>query len=179
MDDYQKQEMEENQRNPKNRFLGLFCHANQVDNSWGMNWPFWCGVLMFGIIIGIISIYDFFGCISLIRDIEFTTSWRNFFYVLRILSNIIAIVGISFAALSIVQTSFQKATIAYYTLIVSFLLNTIFCIFSLFSIFITRYWYNVILWFFCDFILLIFLWILFCNMVDIGRKIKQAQNTFQ
>ena len=59
MDDYQKQEMEENQRNPKNRFLGLFCHANQVDSSWGYNWPFWCGVLMFSIVIGLISILDF------------------------------------------------------------------------------------------------------------------------
>ncbi len=172
MDDYQKHEMEENQRNPKNRFLGLFCHANQVDSSWGNNWPFWCGVLMFGIVIGIISIYDFIGCFQLINEI--TTGWQKFFYALRIISNVVAIVGIVFAALSIFQTSFTNATIAYYTLILSFIINTTFCVFSLFSIFISKYWYNVIIWIFCDFILVIFLWILFCNMVDIGRKVRQA-----
>ena len=172
MDDYQKHEMEENQRNPKNRFLGLFCHANQVDSSWGYNWPFWCGVLMFGIVIGIISIYDFIGCFQLINEI--TTGWQKFFYSLRIISNVVAIVGIVFAALSIIQTSFRNATIAYYTLILSFIINTVFCVFSVFSILISKYWYNVIVWFFCDFILVIFLWVLFCNMVDIGRKVRQA-----
>ena len=172
MDDYQKHEMEENQRNPKNRFLGLFCHANQVDSSWGYNWPFWCGVLMFSIVIGVISIYDFIGCFQLIKEI--TTGWQKFFYALRIVSNVVAIIGIVFAALSIIQTSFRNATIAYYTLILSFIINTVFCVFSVFSILISKYWYNVIIWFFCDFVLVIFLWVLFCNMVDIGRKVRQA-----
>jgi len=180
MSDYQnQQEMEENQRNPKNRFLGLFCHANQVDSSWGLNWPFWCGVLMFSIVIGIISIYDFSVCATHMR--YFKGGLDKVFYLLRILSNVVALIGIIFAALSIIKTSFQYATIAYYTEILSFIINTVFIIYFLFFNFLSRYWYELIIWGFCDFILLLFLWILFCNMVDIGRKIRQAaaSNTFQ
>ena len=37
MSDYQAAQQEENMRNPKNRFLGLFCHASEVGDSWGFN----------------------------------------------------------------------------------------------------------------------------------------------
>ena len=47
-----QQEIEENRRNPKNRFLGLFCHASDVDDHWGFNWSFKCGVFVFSILIG-------------------------------------------------------------------------------------------------------------------------------
>ena len=33
--DYQITLEEENKRNPKNRFLGLFCHASEIDITWG------------------------------------------------------------------------------------------------------------------------------------------------
>jgi hypothetical protein len=181
MDDYQKQEMEENQRNPKNRFLGLFCHANQVDSSWGYNWPFWCGVLMFSIVIGLISILDFSFSYKLINSFRSRGGWIVFFFILRILADVITIIGIILAAVSIVQTSFQKATIAYYTEILSFVINIAVLIFGLFKILFYSYGYFVLLWGFSDFVLLLFLWILFCNMVDIGRKVRQAvgANSFQ
>ena len=181
MDDYQKQEMEENQRNPKNRFLGLFCHANQVDSSWGYNWPFWCGVLMFSIVIGLISILDFSFSYKLINSFRSRGGWIVFFFILRIISDVITIIGIILAAVSIVQTSFQKATIAYYTEILSFVINIAVLIFGLFKILFYSYGYFVLLWGFSDFVLLLFLWILFCNMVDIGRKVRQAvgANSFQ
>ena len=181
MDDYQKQEMEENQRNPKNRFLGLFCHANQVDSSWGYNWPFWCGVLMFSIVIGLISILDFSFSYKLINSFRSRGGWIVFFFILRIISDVITIIGIILAAVSIVQTSFQKATIAYYTGCLSFIINIAVFIFGLFKILFYSYGYFVLIWGFSDFVLLLFLWILFCNMVDIGRKVRQAvgANSFQ
>ena len=38
MADYQPATAEEeNRRNPKNRFMFLFCHASEVDQSWGKN----------------------------------------------------------------------------------------------------------------------------------------------
>ena len=58
-DNYQKAE-QENLRNPKNRFLGLFCHAREVDNSWGCNWSFPTGVIIFSIVIGIASFADIY-----------------------------------------------------------------------------------------------------------------------
>ena len=48
----------ENKRNPKNRFLGLFCHASDVDDHWGFNWSFACGVVVFSIVFGIWTIFD-------------------------------------------------------------------------------------------------------------------------
>ena len=50
----------ENLRNPKNRFLGLFCHANEVDNSWGCDWSFATGVIIFSIVIGTASLADIY-----------------------------------------------------------------------------------------------------------------------
>ena len=93
----------------------------------------------------------------------------------------ITIIGIILAAISIVQTSFQKATIAYYTGCLSFIINIAVFIFGLFKILFYSYGYFVIIWGFSDFVLLLFLWILFCNMVDIGRKARQAvaANSFQ
>ena len=59
MSDYQAaKEVQENERNPKNRFMGLFCHASQVDISWGWNWPFWLGVVIFSILVGFMSVFD-------------------------------------------------------------------------------------------------------------------------
>ena len=56
--DYQITLEEENRRNPKNRFLGLFCHASEVDTTWGCKCPFWVGVFLLSIVGGIETIVD-------------------------------------------------------------------------------------------------------------------------
>ena len=48
------EEVAANKRSPKNRFLLLFCHAESVDDHWGCNWTFQCGVIMAGILIGLV-----------------------------------------------------------------------------------------------------------------------------
>ena len=50
----------ENLRNPKNRFLGFFFHSIEVDNSWGCNWSFATGVVLFSIICGFASLWDIY-----------------------------------------------------------------------------------------------------------------------
>ena len=91
--DYQITLEEENRRNPKNRFLGLFCHASEVDTTWGCKCPFWVGVVLLSIIVGIEAIVD----IPIIKAIFFLLYWIDFFtifIILRIISDICAIIGI-------------------------------------------------------------------------------------
>ena len=177
MSDYQAaKEVEENERNPKNRFMGLFYHASQVGDSWGWNWPFWLGVVVFSILVGFMSVFD----IIYLLQVK-VYGWFLFWFIIRMVSDGIALVGIVFATLSIIQTSFGKATIAYYALFISFILNTCFCIYCIVKIFDKTFWtsttYRIVVWLLNEFVLVLFCWVLFCNMVDIGRKVRNAGAT--
>ena len=168
-------------RSAKNRFLGLFCHANQVSESWGLNWPFYCGVIMFSILIGIMTLFD---VSNIFTDLfENTSNWLLFWVIIKFLSDLIALIGIVFAIMSIIQSNFTRATIGYYCMVLCLLLSTLFCGYCLISIFDKSFWkkttYRIFVWFLNEFLLVLFCWILFCNMVDIGRQNKKAAaNTF-
>ena len=180
MEDYNAQ-VEENRRSPKNRFLGLFCHASDVDDHWGFNWSFKCGVAVFSIIFGIWTIFDI---PSIAYYMKYYRDWFTFWCIVRFLSDLIAITAIIFSICSIFQNNFRRATIAYYLLIVSLIFNTGFIIYCITCLFDGRYWrtigFYIIVWILNEFVLFIFVWILFCNMVDIGRKnrIAMASNPF-
>ena len=92
-------QMEQNMRSPKNRFFGIFCHANQVDDHWGYNWSFTCGVVVLSIILGIWTIYDLSSMSTLIAR-GYLFGWYIFFCILRFISDFISIAGIVFAVLS-------------------------------------------------------------------------------
>ena len=168
--------VEENRRNPKNRFLGLFCHASDVDDHWGFNWSFKCGVFVFSILIGAGTIFDAASLSKVMRRI--TTGWFIFWCIVRFFSDLIAIIAIIVALMSIFQSDFRKATTAYYLLMLSLVFNTAFIIYCIVSVFSASFWrstgFRLIIWMLNEFVILIFDWILFCNMVDIGRKNRQA-----
>ena len=176
MSDYQAASSaeEQNRRNPRNRFLGLFCHASEVNDYWGYNWPFWCGVLLFGIVIGLMTTFDIFFVLGILNMLR---GWFLFWFIIRFFSDLVALIGILFAGLSICGVNFIKATISYYLMCLSLLCNTLFCIYCIFKIFEKEFWnktsYKIIVWYFNEFVLFLFCWILFCNMVHIGRKIRQ------
>ena len=174
MSDYQAAQQEENMRNPKIRFLGLFCDESEVDYSWGFNWSFSCGVYMFSILFGYMTLND----ISAIFTEFFikVTGWFTFWFVLRMISDFIALIGIVFSVLSCSQNNFSRATIAYYCMILSLVLNLLFigyCIFRLFDgQFLKITTYRLIVCLFNEFVLFLFCWILFCNMAVMGRKLR-------
>ena len=182
MSDYQAAQQEENMRNPKNRFLGLFCHASEVGDSWGFNWPFWCGVLMFSILIGVMTLIDISHIFT--EFFKVVTGWFAFWFVVRMISDFIALIGIIFSAISCIQNNFSRATIAYYCMILSLVLNSLFIGYCIFRLFDGQFWkittYRLIVWLCNEFVLFLFCWILFCNMVVIGRKARQqaASNPF-
>ena len=174
----------ENKRNPKNRFLGLFCHASDVDDHWGFNWSFACGVVVFSIVFGVWTIFDIVSMEKVLRLSYYTGGWFPFFCVVRFISDFFVFVAIIVAILSIVRTDFKMATIAYYVLIVSLIFDVAFLIDCIVNFFNSRFWINVnfriIIWLMNIIVLFLFCWILFCNMVDIGRKIRAnaAMNQF-
>ena len=182
MSEYQAAE-EQNKRNPRNRFLGLFCHASEVNESWGLNWRFWCGVLMFSIVIGIMTLSDVIYVVKSFGSPNLR-GWFLFWFVIRFFSDLIALIGIILAGLSICGVDFMKATISYYSMCLSLVLNTCFCVYCIFSLFDKNFWsqttYHLIIWLLNEFVLFLFCWILFCNMVHIGRKRRQEAtgNTF-
>ena len=180
-EDYQRAQ-EENLRSPKNRFLGIFCHANEVNDHWGPNWSFGCGVIFFSVLVGIWTIFDTV-TMSLLINRTFR-GWPIFWFCLRWFSDIIAVIAMIIAMLSVCQTDFKKATIGYYMLIVSLIINTAFFIYCITCFFDSYFWkmttYRIIIWMLNEVVLFIFCWILFANMVNIGRKIKTniASNPF-
>ena len=175
--DYQITLSEENNlRNPKNRFLGLFCHANEVDTTWGCKCPFWVGIAIFSIIIGGGAISD----IPTIKSIGVYLVWINLFtifIILRIISDLFTIIGIIYALFSICKSHYRASIIAYYCLVVTFVINTVFFIFIILIIFHSYYRrilaFRILGWSFDYFCLLLFCWFLFCNMVNIGRRNRQ------
>ena len=173
-DNYQKAE-QENLRNPKNRFLGLFCHAREVDNSWGCNWSFPTGVIIFSIVIGIASFADIY-FIAKEQVFSNTTysSMFKFWIVLKIISDLISFIGIGCGCYAVFRANLRYSIIAYYVVVLSFLLNTIFiisCFFTMFSYpkYVLLY---LIPWGILEFGLVLFCWILFCNQVYVGRQVK-------
>ena len=120
-------------RSAKNRFLGLFCHANQVGESWGYNWPFYCGVIIFSILIGIMTLFDITAIFS--KLFKEANDWLLFWIIIRFISDLIALIGIIFAIMSIAQSNFTRATIGYYCMVLCLILNTLFCGYCIISIF--------------------------------------------
>ena len=178
MTDYQDQATQEAMRNPKNRFLFLFCHANDVGDSWGFNWPFYVGVVIFSILVGIMTFFDLY---YLFKDeyLKKSAGWFLFMLILRLISDGFAIVSIIFGFKSVCQAlESLSGAVAYYAILISLLLNTIFCFYCIISlfdgVFLKVVKWRVITFFLQEPVLFAFAWILFGNMVEVARKIRSA-----
>ena len=182
MTDYQNQDQatQEAMRNPKNRFLFLFCHANDVGDSWGLNWPFYVGVIIFSILVGIMTFFDLYYMIKedYFRN-EDVHGWFTFMFILRLISDGFAVVSIIFGFKSVCQAlESLSGAVAYYAILISLLLNTIFCVYCIIRVFSATFWgiikWRIITFFLQEPVLFAFAWILFGNMVEVARKIRSA-----
>ena len=182
-DEYAKAKANENLRNPKNRFLGLFCHANEVDDQWGCGWTFSTGVVIFSIVCGLASLCDVY---YIAKDNFFgqasgNTIFKVFFFI-KVISDFICLIGIGISCFSINRNNLRYAIIGYYVMVLCLLLHTIYCIYTIIAIFDSDYFsivkYYLISWGLGEFGLILFCWILFCNQVFIARERRIAlQNT--
>ena len=134
-DDYRRRE-QENLTNPKNRFLGLFCHAREIDNSWGCGWSFATGVVIFSLIIGVASLMDIYYIAE--KDIFSNKDAKGvlkFFIVIKIISDLISFIGIGIACYAVNKENLTYSIVSYYVIVLSFLLNSIFLIYAIIAIF--------------------------------------------
>ena len=144
---------------------------------------FWVGVVLLSIVVGIEAIVD----IPIIKAIFFLLYWIDvftMFIILRIISDICAIIGIGYAIYSICRSHYNASIIAYYCLVATFAINTFFAIFMIVILFYGKYRggvsFRILSWAFDYLFLLLYCWFLFCNMVNIGRRNRQeaAANSF-
>ena len=179
-DDYQKAQMEENLRNPKNRFLGFFCHAKEVDNSWGCDWSFSCGVIIFSIVIGVASFADIYTLAEhKIFAVGSGYKFFKFMFSIKIIADLISLIDIGLACYAVNRENLTYSIVSYWVMVLCFLLNSIFVIYILLAMFSewnNVYW-GIFQWGIYEFGLLLFCWILFCNQVYLGRKKRQIQQT--
>ena len=187
--DYLNQQEEVNYNNPKNRFLFCCCKSYEVDKGWGFGccgcrlFPFSCGIFLFAVIYLISSIKDLIDIIKNNYIEDSSNKTLKIFFYIKLLGDIICIIGSIFGINSIRGKKYCSSVVAYYLVMLSLFLNTSFCIYVITVICSLSFWkavgfyrvISVILWYGLDYFLLIYDWICFCNMVDIDRKIKEER----
>ena len=92
------------------------------------------GVYIFSVIMMINTVNDLADIISMdYFKNDKDNSFAIFFYI-KLVSDVFIILGILFAVFSACSQKYTPSVIAYYLVLISFLLNTTFCIFILFQI---------------------------------------------
>ena len=157
------------------RFLFFFCHDYEIGDNWGFNFSFKCGIFFHSLLVVSSTIFDI---ISLSRLIPKKRRWFIFWCIIRFVSDFIALIGILLAIISIFQMNVKKATLAYYSLFLSLVVNTAFFVYCIVSLFDKTFWSftgtSLIIWMLNELILFYFLWLLFGSMAFIGRKQREA-----
>ena len=181
-DDFQKEQMRANLRNPKNKFLLCFCHAKEVDNSWGCDWSFATGVIIFSIVIGTASLADIY---TLAKHQIFTVNFDGsgffkFMFAIKIIVDLISLIDIGIACYAVNRENLTYSIVSYWVMVLCFFLNSIFVIYIFIAMFIhwSEVYFGIIQWGVYEFGLLLFCWILFCNEVYLGRKKRQPQPSY-
>ena len=183
-DENYKLQVQENLRNPKNRYLGCFCHAKDVDNSWGCNWSFQRGVIVFSIVVFICSVADVYHIAG--REVfkNSPNGLFTFFFIFKVVSDVLNFITMGLGFAGVGQHNLKLSIIAYWLSVASLALNTIFFIYIFVIIFIwpKLVWPIMLTVIFLEIGLVILSWILFANQVDLGRRKKaeaaQANSPF-
>ena len=174
-DENYKLQVQENLRNPKNRYLGCFCHAKDVDNSWGCNWSFQCGVIVFSIVVFICSVADVYHIAGRKVFVKSPNGLFTFFFIFKVVSDVLNFISIAMGFVGVCNENLKLSIISYWLSVASLGLNTIFFIYIFVAIFIWSdlVWPVMITVIFLEIGLVILSWILFANQVDLGRKKRE------
>ena len=183
-DENYKLQVQENLKKPKNRYLGCFCHAKDVDNSWGCNWSFQCGVIVFSVVVFICSVADVYHIAG--REVfkNSPNGLFTFFFIFKVVSDVLNFITMGLGFAGVGQKNLKLSIIAYWLSVASLALNTIFFIYIFVIIFIwpKLVWPIMLTVIFLEIGLVILSWILFANQVDLGRRKKaeaaQANSPF-
>ena len=106
--------------------------SNELVNTWANARPFWDGVVLLSIIVGISAFSD----IPSIKTIGYLLTWINtftFMIIIRILSDFICLIGTIYAIISICRSHFKYSVIAYYLVVATFVIKLFFLLLYLSS----------------------------------------------
>ena len=135
MDQDYKLKEQENLRNPKNRWLGICCHAKVVDNAWGCDWSFQCGVITFSIVIFVCTVFDVYAIAYVEVFKNSGNGFLNFCYGLKVFADVINFCLIIFACYAVFRRHLKFSIISYYVCCVSLIITTLFMIYNFFALF--------------------------------------------
>ena len=176
-------QQQDSKYNPMNRFLFCCCHTDEVDVGWGCGccgcraFPFSCGVLIFSAIMLVATIKDIID----IRSNSYVSKTKGYFktlFYVKIAGDCVCILAALVGLYSLKTVSYCKSIIAYYLGFISFAANSVFCGYALSLVNTFSFWWTIgfttpVVWGIVEYILLLFDWILFCNMVNMKRKERE------
>ena len=180
MNQWGQVQQQDSKYNPLNRFLFCCCHTDEVDVGWGWGccgcrtFPFSCGVLIFSAIMLVATAKDIIDIESNSYSLKTRGHFKTFFYI-KIAGDCSCILAALIALCSLRTINYCQSIIAYYLGFISFVANSAFCLYTIQWLFTLTFWFTVgvftpIAWGIVEYILLLFDWVLFCNMVNIKRK---------
>lgn len=186
-------QVQESKYNPKNRFLFCCCHSYEVDKGWGFGcfgcraFPFSCGVWVFSLIMLFVAGKDIFDLTNskIYHNTEIMENFLPTAFKIKLIGDGVCFLAILCAIFSTIKRNYVLSIVAYYLGFISLILSSVFCGYAIFRCFEFAFWnsagvFTIIFWGVAEYILLLFDWILFCNMVDIKRKNDEsAKNNTQ
>ena len=134
-----KEEQTDSLYNPLNRFFFLFLHSSKVENGWDIPivgcklLPFSCGVYIYSFLMILYIANDLIEIPAMDYFQEHDKIFKLFFYI-QIISDIFLVIGIVEGLYSSCGNKYIPSIIAYYSLVLSFILHSSFCIYTIFQL---------------------------------------------
>lgn len=133
--DTSKEEKTDSLYNPLNRFFFIFLHSSKVENGWAIPilgcklLPFSLGVYIFSFLMILYIANDLIEIPAMDYFQEHDKTFELFFY-MQIVSDIFLVIGIVEGIYSSCGNKYIPSIVAYYSLILSFILHSSFCIYT-------------------------------------------------
>lgn len=138
-DDQPKKIYKDSVYNPFNRFFFLFLHSSKVETGWAipiLGWnllPFSCGVYIFSFLMTLYLANDLVEIPAMDYFKDHDATFNLFFY-MQIVSDAFLVIGIVEGLYSACGDKYIPGIVAYYSVIISFLLHSAFCIYTIYQL---------------------------------------------
>lgn len=138
-DDQPKKIYKDSVYNPFNRFFFLFLHSSKVETGWAipiLGWnllPFSCGVYIFSFLMTLYLANDLVEIPAMDYFKDHDATFKLFFY-MQIVSDAFLVMGIVEGLYSACGDKYIPGIVAYYSVIISFLLHSAFCIYTIYQL---------------------------------------------
>ena len=138
-DDPPKKIYKDSVYNPFNRFFFLFIHSSKVETGWAipfLGWnllPFSCGVYIFSFLMTLYLANDLVEIPAMEYFKVHDATFKLFFY-MQIVSDAFLVIGIVEGLYSACGDKYIPGIVAYYSLIITFLFHSAFCVYTIYQL---------------------------------------------